>query len=80
MWIYSDSTIIEQSTTLTLPSPSSSSLSEPQTPTEDIPDTYSDLSRLRKRKDNGSNTNNKGMWSERSSEVVSDHFMSIIFF
>jgi hypothetical protein len=64
MWIYSNSSIIEQSqetsqsTTLTIPS---SPPSTPQTPSEEtINNSYSDLSRLRKRKSNGSNTN-KGM-------------------
>ncbi|CAF3646322.1 unnamed protein product [Rotaria sp. Silwood1] len=56
IWIHSNSSIIEQSqqisqiTTLMIP-PS------PQTPTEDISCSYSDLTRLRKRKDHNDNTN-----------------------
>ena len=71
MWIYSDSMIIEQSqeiiqsTTLTLPSPPPS---EPPTPTEESINSYSDLSRLRKRKSNG-NDMNKGMLISISSET-----------
>ncbi|CAF4137242.1 unnamed protein product, partial [Rotaria sp. Silwood1] len=60
IWIHSNSSIIEQSqqisqiTTLMIP-PS------PQTPTEDISCSYSDLTRLRKRKDHNDNTN-EGMF------------------
>ncbi|CAF0990202.1 unnamed protein product [Rotaria sordida] len=60
IWIHSNSSIIEQSqqisqlTRLTIP-PS------PQTPTEEISNSYSDLSRLRKRKSHSSNTN-KGLF------------------
>jgi hypothetical protein len=60
IWIHSNSSIIEssppesQSTALSIPSPPSSA---PQTPTKEITDSYSDLSRLRKRKSNGNNTN-----------------------
>ncbi|CAF3953972.1 unnamed protein product [Rotaria sordida] len=59
IWIHSNSSIIEQSqqilqlTRLTIP-PS------PQTPTEEISNSYSDLSRLRKRKSHSSNTNKGG--------------------
>ncbi|CAF3666050.1 unnamed protein product [Rotaria socialis] len=56
IWIHTNSSIIEpsqqisQSATLSIPS-------SPQTPTEELNNSYSDLSRLRKRKDQNSNAN-----------------------
>jgi hypothetical protein len=55
IWIYSNSSIIEQTTPILSP-PSSA----PQSPTKEIVNSYSDLPRLRKRKINGNNMN-KGM-------------------
>ena len=69
LWIHLNSSIIErstqvlESTAVTIPSPPPS---EPQTSTEEFVNSYSDLSRLRKRKCNGSSAN-KGEFSEESS-------------
>jgi hypothetical protein len=78
MWIHSNSSIIEpssqvlQSTTLAIHS-------EPQTPTEEIVNSYSDLSRLRKRKNNTSNIN-KGIHRKDFKTIVEISLQLLIVF
>ncbi|CAF4165535.1 unnamed protein product, partial [Rotaria magnacalcarata] len=56
IWIHTNSSIIEQSQQISQ-STTPSIPSSPQTPTEELNNSYSDLSRLRKRKSQSSNAN-----------------------
>ncbi len=67
IWIHSNSSIIEQLPS-SIPSPASS---EPQSPAKETTESYSDLSRLRKRKNDG---NNKGMFNHCTS-LLDDVFI-----
>ena len=60
IWIHSNSSIIDQTSLNAqpmIPSPPSSS---PPTPTKEIVESYADLTRLRKRRNNSDNTNKNG--------------------
>jgi hypothetical protein len=70
IWIHSNSSTIEQSST-PLPIPPSFSTAPP-TPTKEIVEPYSDLPRLRKRKSTDNNTNKGMSGKQRCKPIVGD--------